>query len=48
MSIEMNKSRDFSGSHMGIDIVGKSAGDISGQSILSVCDGWIDKVVKAN
>jgi hypothetical protein len=47
-SFKMYKSQDFGGSHMGIDIVGKTSGEILDQPILSVCDGWIDLVVKAN
>ena len=41
------KSQDFSSSHDGIDIVGKTAGEILGLPILAVCDGYIDKVVMA-
>jgi hypothetical protein len=42
------KSQDFSASHYGIDIVGKTIGEILDQQVLAVCDGWIDKVVVAN
>lgn len=47
-SFKIYKSRSYSDTHHGIDIVGQTSGRILGQPILSVCDGIIDKVVKAN
>jgi murein DD-endopeptidase MepM/ murein hydrolase activator NlpD len=47
-SFKIYQFRGFSESHDGIDIVGQISGRILGQPILSVCDGIIDMVVKAN